>query len=153
MVHELLSYFNSYPTGGHLGVFKTTEKTRPHFYWPNFKNDLETFISSCEQSQKRVSPPKTHKNSLSESPPSYPFHHIGINFMGPFPLSNSNQHILHTPQPMDCSNNEFAVSDLHIVSTATKAGTLSQRFSNCSCNPLKLRKHEPLLLLMQSSSG
>ena len=26
--------------------------------------------------------------------PSYPFHHIGIDFMGPLPLSNGNQHKL-----------------------------------------------------------
>ena len=60
------------------------------------------------------------------------------------------------PQPMRYSNIGFAVSDAHIASTATKAVTLSPRYSNCSCNPLKLRKHvTPRLDLtpMQSSSG
>ena len=94
MVPELLSSIHSSLTGGHLGVFKATEKVRQRFYLPNFKDDIETFISSCEQGQKRVNPPKTHKHSLSEWPPSYPFHHFGIAFMGPLPLSNSNQHIL-----------------------------------------------------------
>ena len=94
MVHELLSSIHSSPTGGHLGVFKTTENVRQRFYWPNFKDDNKTFISSCEQYQKRVNPPKTHKHSLSEWPPSYPFHHIGIDFLGTLPLSNGNQHIL-----------------------------------------------------------
>ena len=94
MVHELLSSIHSSPTGGHLGVFKTTEKIRQRFYWPNFKDDIKTFISSCEQCQKRVNPQRTHKHSLSEWRPSYPFHHIGIDFMGPLPLSNGNQHIL-----------------------------------------------------------
>ena len=84
MVHELLSSIHSSSTGGHLVVFKTTEKVRQRFYWPNFKDDMKTFISSCEQCQKRVNPPKTHKHSLFEWPPSYPFHHIGIDFMGPY---------------------------------------------------------------------
>ena len=69
MVHELLSSIHSSPTGGHLGVFKTIEKIRQRFYWPNFKDDIKTFISSCEQCQKRVNPPKTLKHSLSEWPP------------------------------------------------------------------------------------
>ena len=69
MVHELLSSIHSSPTGGHLGVLKTTEKVRQRFYWPNFKDDIKTFISSCEQCQKRINPPKTHKHSLSEWPP------------------------------------------------------------------------------------
>ena len=94
MVHELLSSIHSSPTGGHLGVFKTAEKIRQRFYWPNFKDNNKAFISSCEQCQKRVNPPKTHKHSPSEWPPSYSFHHIGIEFLGPLPLSNGNQHIL-----------------------------------------------------------
>ena len=69
MVHELFSSIHSSPTGGHLGVFKTTEKVRQRFYWPHFKDDIKIFISSCEQCQKRVNPPKTHKHSLSECPP------------------------------------------------------------------------------------
>ena len=73
MVHELLSSIHSSPIGRHLGVFKTTEKVRQRFYWPNFKDDIKTFISSCEQCQKRVNPPKTRKHSLSEWPPVTPF--------------------------------------------------------------------------------
>ena len=40
MVPELLSSIHSSPTGGHLGVFKATEKVRQRFYWPNFKDDF-----------------------------------------------------------------------------------------------------------------
>ena len=38
------------------------------------------------------------KNKQTNMPflnaPIYPLHHIGIDFMGPLPLSNGNQHIL-----------------------------------------------------------
>ena len=74
MVHELLSSIHSCPTGGHLGVFKTTEKVRQRFYWLNFKDDIKTFISSCEQCQKRVNPPKSHISILFlNGPPVTPF--------------------------------------------------------------------------------
>ena len=82
MVQELRSSIHSSPTGGQLGVLKITEKVRQRFYWPNFKSGIKIFISSCEQCQKRVNPPKTHKYSHSKWPPSYPFHHIGIDIMG-----------------------------------------------------------------------
>ena len=73
VAHELLSTIHSSPTGGHLGFFKFTDKVRQRFYWPNFKENIKTFNSSCEQCQKRVNPPKTHKHSLSEWPPVTPF--------------------------------------------------------------------------------
>ena len=73
MVHELRSSIHSSPTGGHLHLSKTTEKVSQRFYRPNLKDDIKTFISSCEQCQKRVNPPKTHKDSPSEWPPVTPF--------------------------------------------------------------------------------
>ena len=94
MVHELLIYNHSSPTGGHVAVFKTTEKVRQRFCWTNFKDDIEIFISKCEQCHKQVNPPKIHKHSFSEIAPSNPFDHIGIDFMGPLPLSTGSQHIL-----------------------------------------------------------
>ena len=94
LVPQVLNSIHSSSTGGHLGIFKTVEKVRERFYWPGFQEDVKLFINRCEQCQKRANPPKTHRHSLVEWTPSYPFHHIGIDFMGPLPLSNGNQHIL-----------------------------------------------------------
>ena len=178
MVHELLSSIHSSFTGGHPGVFKTTAKVRQRFYWPESKDDIKTFISSCEQCQKRVNPPKTRKHSVSEWPPSYLFNQTGIDLMGPLPLSNGNQHILligdhftkwYEPVPFPDQTAHTTANALlqHWIwrfgypysnhsDQGRNFGTSSQRFSNCSCNPLKSRKHKPLLVdlsLMQSSSG
>ena len=91
---QSLKSIHSLPTVGHLGKFKTVEKVREGFYWPGFQEDFKLFINRCEQCQKRAKPPKTHRHVLVEWTPSYPFHHIGIDFMDPIPLSNDNQHIL-----------------------------------------------------------
>ena len=93
MVQSLLTSLHSSSTGGHLGSFKVIEKVRQRFYWPGFQDDVRLFVSRCEQCQKRNHPPKHHRHSLIERHASYPFHHIGIDFMGPLPLSK-NQHIL-----------------------------------------------------------
>ena len=94
LVPQVLNSIHSSTTGGHLGIYKTVEKVRERFYWPGFQDDVKLFINRCEQSQERANPPKTHRHSLVEWTPSYPFHHIGIDFMGPLPLSDGNQNIL-----------------------------------------------------------
>ena len=43
---------------------------------------------------ERSGPPKKYHHSFVEWQASYPFHHIGIDFMGLLPLSNGNKHIL-----------------------------------------------------------
>ena len=94
LVPQILKSIHSLPTGDHLGLFKTVEKVRERFYWPGFQEDIKLFINRCDQCQKRANPPKTHRHSLVEWIPSYPFYQIGIDFMVSLPLPNVNQHIL-----------------------------------------------------------
>ena len=94
LVEELLRSTHLNSTGGHLGVAKVTEKIRQIFYWPDFQEDVKLFISRCPQCQKRSNPPKTHRHALVDWKASYPFHHIGIDFMGPLPESNGHKVIL-----------------------------------------------------------
>ena len=94
MTHEILSACHSSSTAGHLGVAKTSEKTKQRFYWPGLQEDTKLYVSRCPECQKRSGPPKKYHRSLVEWQASYPFHHIGIDFMGPLPLSNGNKHIL-----------------------------------------------------------
>ena len=94
MIQEILSACHSSPTAGHLGVAKTTEKMKQRFYWPGLQDDTKLFVSWCPECQKRSGPPKRYHHALVEWTPSYPFQHIGIDFMGPLPMSNGNKHIL-----------------------------------------------------------
>ena len=91
---EILSACHSSPTAGHLGVAKTSEKIKQRFYWPGLQEDTKLFVSRCPECQKRSDPPKKYHHSLVEWQASYPFHHIGIGFMGPLAMSNGNRHIL-----------------------------------------------------------
>ena len=52
------------------------------------------FVSRCPECQKRSAPPKKYHHSLVEWQASYPFHHIGIDFVGLLPFSNRNRQIL-----------------------------------------------------------
>ena len=94
MTQEILSACHSSPTAGRLGVAKTSEKIKQRFYWPGLQEDTKLFDSRCSECQKRSGPPKKYHHALVEWQASYPFHHIGIDFMGTLPLSNGNKHIL-----------------------------------------------------------
>ena len=94
MVPEILTVLHSFKTAGHLGTHKVIEKVRQGFYWPGFKEDVKQFIQSCDVCQKKSGPPKTHRHSLVDWKISCPFHHIGLDFLGPLPPSNGNRFIL-----------------------------------------------------------
>ena len=93
MTQEILSACHSSPTAGHFGVAKTSEKIK-RFYWTRLQEGTKFFVSCCPECQKCSRPPQKYHRALVEWQASYPFHLIGINFMGPLPLSNENKHII-----------------------------------------------------------
>ena len=94
LVSEIITSLRNSATAGHLGTYKTIEKIRQQYYWPGSKEDVKKHIRCCDRCQKRARPPRTHRHSLTDWPVSYPFHHIGLNFLGPVPLSNNCQYVL-----------------------------------------------------------
>ena len=59
MTNETLSACHSSGTSGHLGVAKTSEKTKQKYYWPGLQKDKRLFASRCSERQKRSGPPKS----------------------------------------------------------------------------------------------
>ena len=94
VTQEILSACHSPSTAGYLGVAKTSEKIKQRFYWPGLQEDTKLFVSRCPEGQKHSGPPKKYHHSLVKGQASYPFRHIGSDFMGPLPLSSGNKHIL-----------------------------------------------------------
>ena len=83
---------HSSTTVAHVGVTKTLVKLRARFYWPGHKKDVSVFVSICLARQQRNSPNQKHRRSFVIWPPSFPFSHIGIDFLGPPPVSNGNSY-------------------------------------------------------------
>ena len=50
--------------GGHLGILKTTENIKGYFYWPGYKQDLQAWISSCQQCQRHNPPQPVPRAAL-----------------------------------------------------------------------------------------
>ena len=94
LVTEIITSLHNSLTAGHLGAYKTLEKIRQRYYWPGFKTDVKHHILRCDKCQKRSGPPQKHRHSLVDWKISYPFHHIGLDFLGPLPTSNGCRYIL-----------------------------------------------------------
>ena len=69
------------PTGAHFSVRAMYEKLKERYYWPKMKEDIETYVKSCDQCQRRRKP--KNKNKLNPIKVKEPFYQIGIDIVGP----------------------------------------------------------------------
>ena len=86
LVFELL-----HSKSGHLGVHKTLEKIKEHFFWPGYEQDIREAVKKCEACQRRNTPVPVPQAPLSE----YPFQRLSWDIMGPLPATScGNKYIL-----------------------------------------------------------
>ncbi|RDX63166.1 hypothetical protein CR513_58436, partial [Mucuna pruriens] len=82
--------------GGHYGSTRTARKVLDcGFYWPTIFRDAYQIVSTCEKCQKaRMAISRRHE--MPQQPILFceVFDVWGIDFMGPFPVSNGNSYIL-----------------------------------------------------------
>ncbi|GJX36329.1 reverse transcriptase domain-containing protein [Tanacetum coccineum] len=83
------------PFGGHRGITTTARKVfEAGFYWPHIFRDTRKLVQNCDACQRAE-----NISSRDETPQKYIevceiFDVWGIDFLGPFPLSNGNKYIL-----------------------------------------------------------
>jgi len=94
--HELdpvLFMFHNDPTAAHFATDAMFEKLRSRYYWPQMYEDIRAYVKKCDPCQRRG---KFKKNqNLHPIPVGDPFYQIGIDFVGPLPLtSKGNRYII-----------------------------------------------------------
>ncbi|RDY09140.1 hypothetical protein CR513_06538, partial [Mucuna pruriens] len=95
-INSVLQFCNSTLRGGHYGSTRTARKVLDcGLYWPTIFRDAYHFVSTCERCQKAG----TAMNRRHEMPQQLIlFCEVldvwGIDFMGPFPVSNGYSYIL-----------------------------------------------------------
>ena len=73
----------------HFGIRATQEKAREKYYWKGMDKDIEDYVKSCEQCQKRGKP--SSKYELNPIEVKEPFYQIGIDFVGPLPSTKKRK--------------------------------------------------------------
>lgn len=90
MRDDILLACHDEPTSGHLGSSRTLARVRQAYYWPKLSTSVKRYVKSCHECQRRKSPPLKPAGLLQPiAPPRAPFDQIGIDLLGPFPLSSA----------------------------------------------------------------
>ena len=94
-VPSILFHCHSSAYGGHASSSKTAAKVlQAGFFWPTIFKDAHAFVLSCDQCQRTGNISK--RNEMPQQPilEVELFDVWGVDFMGPFPASKGNEHIL-----------------------------------------------------------
>jgi hypothetical protein len=92
-VEPVLYMLHNHPLGGHLGVDIVFNKVREIYYWPQMYPNIKEYIQACDSCQRRGK--KRNREPLQPIPVGDPFHRIGIDFVGPLPLTTKgNKYII-----------------------------------------------------------
>ena len=108
--------------GGHLGEKKTWWKLSDRFYWPSAYEDTLKWVESCSKCSARKAPPNNRSELMPITEFSSPFEMVGVDILGPLPLSESgNKYVVVFTDYLTKWPEAFALKDM-------KAETIARVF-------------------------
>jgi len=103
----------AHSTIGHFGQFHTSRYIQRYYWWPSMGTDIELFCSSCTSCQDTKDSNQKPSGLLCSLPiPNQPWQSIGMDFMGPLPMSKSYDYLLVVIDRL--------TSQVHLVPTTTR---------------------------------
>ena len=94
-MESVLHYCHDREAGGHFGANRTAAKVlQSGFYWPTLFRDAYRYVQKCDRCQRTGNISRRHEMPLNTILVCDIFDVWGIDFMGPFPKSFSNEYIL-----------------------------------------------------------
>ena len=110
---EILKSFHDNPLGGHLGLEKTYERIRTHYYWSGMFTDIQHWVRSCIDCQMRKTPRNKMKAPLLPIPVDGAFDRVAVDCLGPYPESYSgNRYVFVFSDYLTRWPEAFAVSSM-----------------------------------------
>ncbi|RDX78078.1 Pol polyprotein, partial [Mucuna pruriens] len=110
-INSVLQFCHATPGGNHYGSTRMAKKVLDcGFYWPTIFRDAYQFVSTYDKCQK-AGLAISRRNEMPQQP--IPFFEAfdvwGIDFMGPFPVSNGYSYILLTVEAIATKINDAKV--------------------------------------------
>ena len=81
--------------GAHLGRMKTTERIKKHFWWPHMRRDIEEWVKTCQDCQRKKGRRETKLGTLHSIIATRKWEIITMDIIGPLKVTaNKNKYIL-----------------------------------------------------------
>lgn len=89
----LMHMMHDHELSGHFGIDATYRKIKEKYYWKGMFKDIEVYVKSCDRCQRRGKPQGKHE--LHSIKAEEPFSQIGIDVVGPLPITEKgNKYIV-----------------------------------------------------------
>ena len=75
-------------TVGHLGVAKTYDKIRQHYFWEGMYKGVTHWIETCKDCASKKLPKRTATAPMQSVSVEGPFDHVCTDVLGPLPTSS-----------------------------------------------------------------
>ena len=77
--------------GGHMGISRTMDKVRAHYFRPSMYRDVVQWVKSCIPCNQRKEPPAKDRAQLIPIPvPNAPFERVSTDILGPLPTCRNS---------------------------------------------------------------
>lgn len=118
---EIMKALHDSVTGGHLGMFKTSEKIRERFYWPGWQTDVELWCRQCAGCSARKPPAAKPRAPMVVRASGYPLQRIAIDLLGPLPRTEKgNKYIVVIADYFTKWTEAFALPNMEAGTVAAK---------------------------------
>jgi len=88
-IEAVLFSMHSDPLAGHFNVLSTLQRISVRYFWPQMGEDVRRYVKSCDACQRRGRP--RTREPLHPIKIGQPFDKVGIDIVGPLPLTKSNK--------------------------------------------------------------
>ena len=90
----LMYIAHDHELSGHFGIDATYNRVKERYYWKGMRKDIEAYVKSCNNCQRRGKP--VGKHELNVIKVKEPFYQIGIDVVGPLPITKRNNKYIVT---------------------------------------------------------
>ena len=91
---EVLHHLHSAPGSGHMGVHRTVERVRQHFFWVGIKVDVRHYCRECDACTAFKLPKGGPKAPMKVHLTGEPMGRMGIDIQGPLPKTKNGNTVI-----------------------------------------------------------
>ena len=118
---EVLQNCHDNKMSAHFGVNKTVQKMKQHFHWHRMSEDVKLYIQQCSVCARRRQPRPKYRAALSDYKVGYVMDRIGIDILGPLPISHKgHKYILIIGDHFTRWMEAYPLKSLHTKEVADK---------------------------------